>query len=175
MPEPPRSARTTRTPPRVRRVAVALAAAALAAVLVACDSGAATDDPILVDPIPDDLATGAPEPGGTTGGDGGSGAEFTTPRPGMVDPRPVAFEEAIVADDDRTITVFYWSGVEPCSVLDRVEVEPGETEVVITLFEGGDPEAQGVACIAIAQRKAVQVVLDEPVAGRDVVDGAPSA
>ena len=99
-------------------------------------------------------------------------AERVRPRPGMADLRRVAWEKARQTSSGRALRVTYWSGVEPCNVLDHVEVDYAQKEIAVTLFEGHDPEAGDVACIEIALQKAVVVKLDEPVDGRKVVDGA---
>lgn len=98
--------------------------------------------------------------------------EPVEPTPGMVDLRPVSFAKASVGADGRTITIDFWSGVEPCSVLDHVDVDAGPRAVTITLVEGRDPNAGDVACIEIAMAKRVIVVLDEPLGDRTIVDGA---
>jgi hypothetical protein len=98
--------------------------------------------------------------------------EPVEPTPGMVDLRPISFVKATVATDGRTITIDFWSGVEPCSVLDHVDVDAGPRAVTITLVEGRDPNAGDVACIEIAMAKRVIVVLDEPLGDRTIVDGA---
>jgi hypothetical protein len=100
------------------------------------------------------------------------GPQMVTPRPGMLDVTPRPFESWTVAEDDRTLTIEFWSGVVPCHVLDHVDVGYGADEVTVTLFEGHEPLDEGTACIEIGVLKAVRVVLDEPVAGRDVADGA---
>lgn len=74
--------------------------------------------------------------------------------------------------NERTVRIHFESGVAPCSVLDRVEVAYQPSTVVITLFEGNDPAFRNMACIMIAQFKAVDVNLDEPLGGRRVVDGS---
>ena len=94
------------------------------------------------------------------------------PRPGMADVYARPFDTATVAEDDTTVTIDFMGGVEPCSVLDRVEVRTGASTVTITLFEGRDPNAGDVACIEIGVLKRVVVQLDEPVAGRAIADGA---
>ena len=94
------------------------------------------------------------------------------PRSGMANIRPIAFTSAAVRSDDRTVDVRFWSGVEPCSVLDHVEVAYGTDAVTITLFEGSDPSAGMVACPEIAMLKQVTVQLDQALAGRRIVDGA---
>ncbi len=97
---------------------------------------------------------------------------IVVPRSGMANIRPIAFTSATVRSDDRTVDVRFWSGVEPCSLLDHVEVAYGTDEVTITLFEGSDPSAGMVACPDIAMLKQVTVQLDQPLAARRIVDGA---
>ena len=94
------------------------------------------------------------------------------PQDGQVDLRPIAWTRARVARDDRTVTIDFASGIAPCSVLDHVDVEDRPDAVTITLFEGHAPGAGNVACIEIAELKAVRIVLDRPVNDRELVDGA---
>jgi hypothetical protein len=110
------------------------------------------DDPVVTDPY--------------------KGAQRVEPMPGMSDVYPRAFDKADIGDDGRTLTVFFWSGVEPCYVLDHVDVDYGPSAITVTLFEGHDASAGDVACIEIALVKKVVVQLDEPVGDRLVVDGA---
>ncbi len=136
-------------------------------------------------------ATGAPSPGCGAEHDSGSAPDGTVssapcvpgpepkpqpmivvPRPGMSNVRPIAFTSATVRADGRTVDVRFWSGVEPCSVLDHVDVSYGTDAVTITLFQGSDPNAGLVACPDIAVLKQVTVTLDQDVAGRRIVDGA---
>jgi hypothetical protein len=100
-----------------------------------------------------------------------AGAQPTEPRPGMAGVAPIAFDEVVVGPDDRTLTVFFWSGVEPCYVLDHVDVEENPGAITVTLFQGHDPTAGDVACIEIAVLKKVEVQVDAPVAGRRIADG----
>lgn len=96
---------------------------------------------------------------------------LVTPRPGLVDVRPNPFEKVVVLDE-RTLEVRFWGGVEECYGVDRVDVEYGETEVTVTVYQGRVPTAE--VCIEIAVQTAVRVKLDEPLAGRKIVDGAAS-
>jgi hypothetical protein len=136
-----------------------------------------TSDQICVEESPPDDAdpdtpvAGCPDDGGDVPIPKSSPV---TPRPGMADVRAIGWDRVDVSGDGRTLTVHFWSGVEPCSVLDRVDVRYGDDAVTITLFEGHDPSAddEDVACIEIAVAKSVTITLDEPLAGRDVVDGA---
>jgi hypothetical protein len=90
----------------------------------------------------------------------------------MADVRPQPFTSATVADDGVTVTVTYWTGIEPCAVLDHVDVQYGTDSVTLTLLIGSDPDAGDVACIEIAVLRSTVVTLDEPLAGRSIVDGA---
>ncbi|HEY3211275.1 MAG TPA: hypothetical protein VGL18_16090 [Actinomycetota bacterium] len=98
---------------------------------------------------------------------------MVTPRPGLVDPRPRAWENVDV-EDDRTLLIQFYGGVEECYGLHHVDLEYGTDEITVTLYEGRVPSA-GV-CIDMAVLKAVRVRLDQPLDGRKVVDGsAPKA
>jgi hypothetical protein len=112
--------------------------------------------------VPPDDGTGVPDPVPSP----------VEPRPGMANVHVVGWETYELAEDGESVTVAYWSGVEPCSVLDHVEVNYGEDTITITLYEGNDPDAGDVACIEIAMYKSVTVALDQDVAGRTIVDGA---
>jgi hypothetical protein len=100
------------------------------------------------------------------------GAQKVEPTPGMSGVNPTAFDEAVVGKDGTTLTIFFWSGVEPCYVLDHVDVDSGPGAITVTLFQGHDASAGDVACIDIALLKKVVVQLDEPVGDRRIVDGA---
>jgi hypothetical protein len=98
---------------------------------------------------------------------------ITEPAPGTTtDPRPRTFDSASIGDDDLTVTIDFVSGVEPCYVLDHVDVDESSDRVTITLFEGSDVSAGQVACIEIGVFKRTIVTLDQPLAGREIVDGA---
>lgn len=92
------------------------------------------------------------------------------PRPGMENVHPIHWERYEVRGQ-RRVRIFYWSGVEPCYVLDHVDVAYRKRTVRVTLFEGSDPAARDQACIEIAEYKAVDVNLSEGLRGRRVVDG----
>jgi hypothetical protein len=127
-------------------------------------SGTGPDATVSYTPCPGD------EPAVPT--DPYDGAQLVKPTTGMsgVSPRP--YDKAVVGDDDRTLTIFFWSGVEPCYVLDHIDVDYGPGAITVTLFEGYDASAGDVVCIEIALLKKVVVVLDEPVGDRRIVDGA---
>jgi hypothetical protein len=142
------------------------------------------DDPIATDPGdcgekvigtgPDGTVSYTPCPGDEppVATDPDAGAQLVEPTPGMADVRPHAFDHVVVNDDGSSVTVYFWSGVEPCYVIDHVDVVEGPEAVTITLFEGHDTVAGDVACIDIALLKKVVVQLDGPIGVRSITDGA---
>jgi hypothetical protein len=93
----------------------------------------------------------------------------------MADVHPIRWEKTDVAEDDRTLTVQFTTGVAPCYVLDHVDVRSTDTTVTVTLYQGHDPGSKGMACIEIGIFASVTVVLDAPLAGRKIVDGAEAS
>ncbi|MGP3921124.1 hypothetical protein [Nonomuraea sp. 10N515B] len=89
------------------------------------------------------------------------------------DPSPIAWTSANPVSDGRGLHITWTSGVAPCIVLDRVDVDYTADTVEVTLYEGADPNVRNPVCIQIAVQKQTIVKLQEPLAGRDVVDGAP--
>jgi hypothetical protein len=83
--------------------------------------------------------------------------------------RPIPWEKVEVVDE-RTIEVRFWGGVEECYGVDRVDVDYRANEVAVTVYQGRVPTAD--VCIEIAVLTAVRVRLDEPLAGRTIVEGA---
>jgi hypothetical protein len=164
-----------------RRAGIAIAVA-LASLVVATVAGATTpgpDTPVASQPMPGSHDPSGPgmtcaitNPECDDAGLGGDNPQVVEPRPGMDNVNPTAFDTATVGDDDRTVTIVFWSGVEPCAVLDHIDVDDGTDAVTITLFQGSDPNAGNVACIEIAVQKQVTISLAEPLAGRAIVDGA---
>jgi hypothetical protein len=156
---------------RPHRLVGPLAAALL---LTACGADGA-DTPISDAPVEqpgadEPVSSGPLEPDPDP--DGG-GPELVEPRSGMADVRPRTWEAAEpVEDADDVVRVSFWSGVEPCYVLDRVQVDETDDTVVITLFEGHEPLDGEVACIDLGVYKAVDVELDAPLGDRALVDGA---
>jgi len=83
------------------------------------------------------------------------------PRPGQLNPRPVGTAKLEPAVDGHRVLVrvTWWSGVEPCNVLDSVKVDRTGTDITIQLFEGS-ADAQAI-CIEMAEQKATIVDLGE--------------
>jgi hypothetical protein len=161
----------------MKRTVLLLFAAAL--VLAACGSAEEVDSPGVrpggaPSSDPDAPVTSSPLP---PGDDTVPSPEpsIATPQPGQVDVRPIGWEAAEPGMDDSSLTIYYWSGVEPCYVLDHVDVEYSAKEITVTLFEGRSPIDEDTACIEIAVYKATVVQLDEPIEGRRIADGSSPA
>jgi hypothetical protein len=111
---------------------------------------------------------GQPEPGGV---------ELVEPQPGQQNVHPVALERMDATTSGRVVSVdAYWtSGVDPCYVLDRVEVHLNDDQTVdVTIHEGtSDPDA---ICVMMAVAKHTIFSFEVPDTGtwtiRDSQDGA---
>ncbi|GAA2868008.1 hypothetical protein GCM10010517_27710 [Streptosporangium fragile] len=102
----------------------------------------------------------------------GGAPKPTRPEGGTENPRKVGWLTATPSKDGRSLRVVWWSGVEPCNVLDRVTVRETARKVTVTLWEGPSAKVQNVACIEIAIKKVTTVKLKKPLGNRKVVDGA---
>jgi hypothetical protein len=112
------------------------------------------------------------EPPGNKPGGGAPGD-----KPLVADPQPISgtalpshWEEARIIDGD-TVKLLFWSGVEPCHVLDRVDIDYGAKKIGITIYQGTGLNAADKPCIELAVLKSVTVDLEEPLDGRKIVDG----
>lgn len=87
--------------------------------------------------------------------------KIVVPRPGTLNPKPVAPTLLEPAVDGRhvVVRVSWYSGVEPCYILDSVDVKRTGTDIEITVLEGSGPADQ--MCIEIAELKATIVDLGE--------------
>jgi hypothetical protein len=123
------------------------------------------DEPVMQEPCPNQTPPG------------GAKFELVVPYEGPVEGvRAIPWERSRASgSDDRTFLLIYWSGVEPCNVLDRVEIKEAADKVVATIYEGAAADQQNVACIEIAVQKAVEITLDEPLGERQLVNGANEA
>ena len=144
------------------RSLVAVLAVIAAAVLGACgdDDDTSLDTPTSdgsLDPPAGDANPEAPE------------RRLLEPTPGLVDPIPSAIE-SYAELEGTTLELRFYSGVEECYGLDRVDVEELDATVTVTVFVGRRPEAE--VCIEIAESVATKVDLAAPLAGRTLVDGS---
>jgi len=161
----------------VRPTAGLLPALLLTAALAGCGAGA---DP--------SGSAGGSVPPGTAAPDAPVSTELPAPAPGTdptadlrparvtvvpraVDLRPQPFHSAQPLGE-RQLTVRFWGGVAPCSVVGRVDVEETPERVRVTVFSGRDPRPGRVACVELAVYQEVVVDLAAPVAGRAITDGA---
>jgi hypothetical protein len=83
------------------------------------------------------------------------------PHTGQLDPHPVSIEHLGVRVDGRrvVVTATWWSGVEPCYVLDSTAVKVDGKTVTVSVREGSS--ARDVACIEIAMHKVTVIDLGE--------------
>lgn len=114
-----------------------------------------------------------PLPGG--GGQPGENPTIVVPKPGRLNVHPVGAAKVEARIDGRRVLVrvSWWSGVEPCYVLDSVLVERSGTNVTITIREGAD--RLDVACIEIAMLKATIVDLGELAPGTYTISAGGDA
>ncbi|MDQ3938355.1 MAG: hypothetical protein M3253_06705 [Chloroflexota bacterium] len=147
----------------------------LGAALAACSPVAAGDPGTAQPPastVPDEQGDADDPDRPVTGGPGepaeppqdGDGALHVEPQAGIVDATPHAWDRITVGSDGRTITVYYWGGVQDCYGLAGVTAERDDEGVLhVTVFEGQRGNlGQDVACIEIALLKSVVVTLDDP-------------
>jgi len=134
--------------------------------VTAGDDGTAADD--------GDTAVSSPP---DTSGDVDPGVTWTRiePTPDLVNP-VVATPDSIVPDPDdpNAVLVRFYGGVQECYGARATVVEQSASVVRIRLETGGRPDlAPDVACIEIAEAQELQVVLDAPVAERELIAVIP--
>jgi ABC-type transport system substrate-binding protein len=134
----------------------------MALLLAACSSAAAPSaNP--TEPSPDAPVSAPPSDG--IGQVPDPGGKFVVPKPGQLDVHPVPADSLAARVDGSTIivTATWTSGVEPCNVLDSIEVAQGSGTYTITLREGHGPEE--IACIAIAEQHKTKFEIPNVAAG----------
>lgn len=100
-------------------------------------------------------------------------AQRVEPRDGLENLRSVGWEQVTIdVDDPSTVTLSWWSGVEPCYALSEVVVDYTDDAVTLTIIEGNEPSDDGPMCIEIAVYKATTITLDEQIGPRSILDGA---
>lgn len=148
----------------MKRTALLAAVCSVLLTLSAC--GRPATDPGGSGSSPDDPVTGEP-----SGANGPGGAKLVTPQQDAASVIPGHWHKAKLIDDD-TVRVFFWGGVEECSVLDSVDVRYGPDQVALTLFQGTPAGAAAKVCPELAVLKVVEFDLTQPLGGRKLVDGA---
>ena len=141
-----------------------LAAIVLTLVLVACSSAASLPSTAGggVNAAPHDDPTSAPaDPGGGGNVIDPGKPSLVLPKPGQLDPHPVAIEDLSARVDGHrvVITATWWSGVEPCYVLDSTAFKIDRKTITVSVREGSS--ARDVACIEIAMHKVTVIDLGE--------------
>ncbi|SHG99377.1 hypothetical protein [Streptoalloteichus hindustanus] len=123
---------------------------------------------------PSDIEPGRPTSSSatTTAGPPSGAPRTVSPRPGQANVHPIQWHQVEPVDGGSALRVSFWSGIEPCHVLDHVDVRQGPAEVVVTVHQGHDPARADTACVEIAELRAAVVRLDAPLGARRVVDGA---
>ena len=134
--------------------------AAVLAVLLAAAPGVAKDASPGASLGPDTpVSSGSFVPGDP--GPDSDGATLAVPQDGLTDVRVQGWDHIDVAADGRTLTVYYWSGVDTCYGLAGVLVSDTDGVVTIELQVGTLPGVE--VCIEMAQLYKTIVVLDAPV------------
>ncbi|MET8863691.1 hypothetical protein ABZW11_12105 [Nonomuraea sp. NPDC004580] len=98
--------------------------------------------------------------------------QVVKPRGDAINVRKVRWTKAKPVDKGRKVQLTWWSGVEPCTVLDRVRVKETAKKVTVTLYEGTAAKARNTACIMMAVEKTTTVKLKKPLGERKLADGA---
>lgn len=91
------------------------------------------------------------------------------PRDGLTSVYPRGWDTVEVLTE-RSLRVRFLARREECNALDRVEVRETHRMVAITLFEGWRPGVE--SCHDAGGWKAVDVTLEAPLGGREIVDGS---
>jgi len=146
-----------------------LGALALAFVVAACSSaGGSVASPSSApssppsgsaSPSASDPSTGVVGSSPNLPGDGlpVNAGTLVRPKPGQLDVHSIAADGLAARVDGRhvIVTITWWSGIEPCTVFDHVEVRRTGDSFALTLFEGHGPG--NPICIEIAQRFRTEV------------------
>ena len=119
---------------------------------------------------PGTSAPGAPGSGVITSPPGGpdshgpldDGATLVKPDPKIVDLHPQGWDHVAVSPNGKTLTVYFWSGVQSCYGLGKVNVSTVNGVLSIRLFTGVQPDMVGKPCVEMAQLYKTIVHLPQP-------------
>jgi hypothetical protein len=114
------------------------------------------DASVVVDPAPGNVGGGGAPPAGQPGQ-----PSLVLPKPGQANVHDVSIEElsSRVAGRHVVLNARWWSGVEPCNVLDSVGVTRSGQTITVSVREGtgkGD-----TMCIEIAMLKVTPIDLGD--------------
>lgn len=169
-------------PARLVRPNIAFAAVAAMLTFAGCSSAVATQPALPAPPMTPGLSDPGSAPGRQPGNPGdpngsvhsgplqpgpvpGDGAAHVTPVAGVKDPRPAAIDRISVAADGRTITVYWYGGVDTCYALSSATAARDVNgRLLVTLMEGTRPGLPAnTACIDLAQLKATTLMVDSQI------------
>jgi hypothetical protein len=160
----------------VKHRAIATLAVLLFASLLAACGTAGSPSPSSPPPPASEVPSGGPSGGGSGPGSGDPGQSPALPsfppladgeptlvvaQPGTINPHNVGVSQIDAGLDGRHLyaRLAWYSGIEPCNVLDSVQLRRDGATIDLTVREGTtDPNA---ICIEIAQLKATIVDLGE--------------
>jgi hypothetical protein len=100
----------------------------------------------------------------------GGAQRLVRPRPGLYNLEAEPWEQAVVTPDGGHLAIYFVGGVEPLHALDHIDVRYRPDRIVVIVFLGTTEDVSswktgpGISQVALIE-------LDEPVAGRRVVDG----
>lgn len=100
----------------------------------------------------------------------GGSQELVRPQPGLFNVESDSWERAVVTPDDRHVAIYFMSCPPPLHELDHVDVRYEPTQIVLTVYVGTTEDVDSWKLPAIT--RVVLCELDEPVAGRRLVDGS---
>lgn len=92
--------------------------------------------------------------------------------PGLADARPTSIDRVSFEGDRSKLRVVYWTGVEDCYGLDRVEQQWTKDALRLRVFTGRKQLPQNTACIDIAVSATTIVSLQQELGNRIVIDGS---
>jgi hypothetical protein len=146
---------------------VAFVALALAISLFGCSAAAAPPPTASPGSLPPDgpISTSPSDMPGGVAPIGPGQPTLVFPKPGQHNVHDVAIEQlsARVAGRHVVLNARWWSGVEPCSVLDSVAVNNVGGTITVAVREGSG--AGDVACIDIAMLKVTAIDLGDLMPG----------
>jgi hypothetical protein len=101
----------------------------------------------------------------------GGSQELVRPQPGLFNVEPDSWERAVVTPDDRHVAIYFVSGLPPLHALDHVDIRYQPERIVLTVYVGTTEDVDSWKT-GPAITRVVLFELDEPVAGRRLVDGS---
>jgi hypothetical protein len=134
---------------------------------VSAPGGAGGSGPTVVDPTDPNapITSGPVDPNPPVPDDGWKAVGAT---PGLTNLRPQAWDHISISPDGKTLTVYFWSGVEACYGLSEVRVADQGRVPTVTIITGTRDLPADFACIDLAQGFKTTITLDQPL----VLDGS---